>query len=314
MSMPLDPQVRTLLDQMEAQGGPSIDQMTPADARTMMRTLGTLAKYPEERAPAHDRRIPGPAGEIPIRVYTPVAAAPLPVVTYFHGGGWVIGDVETHDATCQQIATSVPAVVVSVDYRLAPEHPFPAALEDCLAATRWVAAHAGELGADGSRLAVAGDSAGGNLAALVALQARDQGGPPIGFQLLVYPATELTCSFASHVENGDGYLLTSESIRWFLDHYIPEADRKGPDASPHFADDLSRLPPALIITAEFDPLRDEGEAYASRLEEAGVPVTLTRYDGMIHGFFGMDVALDGATRAVQQAVTALRQALYPASS
>ena len=308
--MPLDPQVSTLLDQMEAQAGPSINQMTPEDARTMMRTLGTLAKYPDERAPAHDRRIPGPAGEIPIRVYTPAASEPLPVVVFFHGGGWVIGDIETHDATCQQIATSVPAVFVSVDYRLAPEHRFPAALEDCLAATRWVGAHAGELGADGAHLAVAGDSAGGNLAALVALQARNQGGPPIVFQLLVYPATDLTCSFPSHVENGEGYLLTSESIRWFLDHYISEPERKGSDASPHFADDLSRLPPALIITAEFDPLRDEGEAYAARLKEAGVPVTLTRYDGMIHGFFGMELVVDGAARAVQQAVSALRQALY----
>ena len=307
--MPLDPQVSTLLDQMEAQAGPSINQMTPEDARTMMRTLGTLAKYPDERAPAHDRRIPGPAGEIPIRVYTPAASEPLPVVVFFHGGGWVIGDIETHDATCQQIATSVPAVFVSVDYRLAPEHRFPAALEDCLAATRWVGAHAGELGADGAHLAVAGDSAGGNLAALVALQARNQGGPPIVFQLLVYPATDLTCSFPSHVENGEGYLLTSESIRWFLDHYISEPERKGSDASPHFADDLSRLPPALIITAEFDPLRDEGEAYAARLKEAGVPVTLTRYDGMIHGFFGMELVVDGAARAVQQAVSALRQAL-----
>jgi acetyl esterase len=308
--MPLDPQVRTLLDQMEAQAGPSINQMTPEDARTMMRTLGTLARYPDERVPAHDRGIPGPAGEIPIRVYTPAASEPLPVVVFFHGGGWVIGDIETHDATCQQIATSVPAVVVSVDYRLAPEHRFPAALEDCLAATRWVGAHAGELGADGSHLAVAGDSAGGNLAALVALQARNQGGPPIVFQLLVYPATDLTCSFPSHVENGEGYLLTSESIRWFLDHYISEPERKGSYASPHFAEDLSRLPPALIITAEFDPLRDEGEAYAARLKEAGVPVTLTRYDGMIHGFFGMELVIDGAARAVQQAVSALRQALY----
>jgi acetyl esterase len=312
--MPLDPQVSTLLDQMEAQAGPSINQMTPEDARTMMRTLGTLAKYPDERAPAHDRRIPGPAGEIPIRVYTPAASEPLPVVVFFHGGGWVIGDIETHDATCQQIATSVPAVFVSVDYRLAPEHRFPAALEDCLAATRWVGAHAGELGADGAHLAVAGDSAGGNLAALVALQARNQGGPPIVFQLLVYPATDLTCSFPSHVENGEGYLLTSESIRWFLDHYISEPERKGSDASPHFADDLSRLPPALIITAEFDPLRDEGEAYAARLKEAGVPVTLTRYDGMIHGFFGMELVVDGAARAVQQAAGALRQALYASPS
>jgi acetyl esterase len=312
--MPLDPQVRTVLDQMDAAGQPPLHELSPAEARAAMTNLAALGKYPDEQAATEDRRIPGPDGEIPVRIYTPTASQPLPVVVYFHGGGWVIGGIETHDSTCQHLATAVPAVVVSVDYRMAPEYPFPAPLEDCVAATRWVYDHAEELGADPARLAVAGDSAGGNLAAVVSLKAREQGGPPIVFQLLVYPATDLTCSFASHVENGEGYLLTGEGIRWFLDLYIPDADRKNPDASPHFAEDLSGLPAALIITAEFDPLRDEGEAYAARLREAGVLAKASRYDGMIHGFFGMDLVLGSASDALQEAAAALRQALYPAGA
>ncbi len=310
--MPLDPQVQALLDQMAAADRPALHEGSPAEARAAMTALAGLGKYPDPLAAIEDRSIPGPAGPIPIRVYTPPPPQPLPVVVYFHGGGWVIGGIDTHDSTCQQLATTVPAVVVSVDYRLAPESPFPAAVDDCLAATRWVHEHAAELGADPSRLAVAGDSAGGNLAAVISLKARDEGGPPIIFQLLVYPATDLTRSFASHVENGEGYLLTNDSIAWFLDHYLAEAERKNPDASPHFAADLSGLPPALIITAEFDPLRDEGEAFAARLRDAGVAATATRYDGMIHGFFGMDLVLKSADEAVLEAGTALHSALYPA--
>jgi acetyl esterase len=310
--MPLDPQVQALLDQMAAADRPALHETSPAEARAAMTALAALGKYPDPLAAIADRSIPGPAGPIPVRVYTPQEQQPLPVVVYFHGGGWVIGGIDTHDATCQQLATAVPAVVVSVDYRLAPENPFPAAVDDCLAATRWVHDQAAELGADPSRLAVAGDSAGGNLAAVVSLKARDEGGPPIAFQLLVYPATDLTRSFASHVENGEGYMLTTDAIDWFLDQYLPEAERKNPDASPHFATDLSRLPPALIITAEYDPLRDEGEAYADRLRDDGVAATASRYDGMIHGFFGMDLVLNSAGEAVREAATALHQALYPA--
>jgi acetyl esterase len=310
--MPLDPQVQALLDQMAAADRPALHETSPAEARAAMAALGALGKYPDPLAATGDRSIPGPAGPVPVRVYTPAAAPPLPVVVFFHGGGWVIGGIDTHDSTCQQLATTVPAVVVSVDYRLAPENPFPAAVDDCLAATRWVHDHAAELGADPSRLAVAGDSAGGNLAAVISLKARDEGGPPIVFQLLVYPATDLTRSFASHAENGEGYMLNTDAIDWFLDHYLPEAERKNPDASPHFATDLSGLPPALIITAEFDPLRDEGEAYADRLREAGVTATASRYDGMIHGFFGMDLVLNSAGEAVAEASAALHSALYPA--
>jgi acetyl esterase len=308
--MPLDPTVKAVLDQMAAADQPPIHEQTPAEARAAMGALAAMGQYPDELASITDLSIPGPAGEIPARAYRPQSAEPLPALVYIHGGGWVIGDIESHDSICQQLSTQIPAVVVSVDYRLAPEHPYPAALQDCFAATRWVHGHGSDLGADSSRLAVAGDSAGGNLAALVCVKARDEGGPALAFQLLVYPATDLTNSYPSYEENGEGYLLTKDSMRWFVDHYISEADRKNPDASPMYVEDLSGLPPALVITAEFDPLRDEGEAYAARLREAGVPAIATRYDGMIHAFFGMDRLLPQAVEAVNQAAGALREALH----
>lgn len=312
--MPLDERVRAMLDQMAALGQPPIHELRPEEARANRQATAALGTYPAEPAATEDRRVPGPAGEIPVRIYRPASDETLPIVVFLHGGGWVIGDIESHDAVCQQLATRVPAIVVSVDYRLAPEHRYPAALEDCMAATRWVDEHAQGLGGDRHRMAVAGDSAGGNLSALVALRSRDEGGPRLAFQLLVYPATDLTCSFPSHAENAQGYLLTSDAIAWFLDHYIDEGDRKRPDASPHFAEDVSGLPPALVITAEFDPLRDEGEAYAERLRAAGVPATATRYPGMIHAFFNMDAILPQAGQAIDEAATALRAALHPTGS
>lgn len=271
--------------------------------------MAAIAGPPEEAVSAEDRCVPGPAGDIPVRVYRPEGDHQSPIIVYFHGGGFVIGDIETHDTICQRLAAGVPAVVVSVDYRLAPEHPFPAAVEDCDAATDWVSAHAAELGGDAGRLAVAGDSAGGNLAAVVTRHARDAGGPPIAFQLLVYPVTDMTRTLPSHIENGTGYLLDSDSMTWFHEHYLGEADPRQPDASPLLADDLSDLPPALVVTAEYDPLRDEGEAYAGRLRQAGVPVTVSRYDGMIHAFYGMNSIFDTARRATAETVTALREAL-----
>jgi acetyl esterase len=307
--MPLDPQARSLLDQLEALGAPPLSQQTPEEARAGFAVLAAVAGPPEEPVPTEDRSVPGPAGDIPVRIYRPESVQPLPVVVYFHGGGWVIGDIASHDTTCQRLAAEVPALVVSVDYRLAPEHRFPAAVDDCGAATSWVSAHAAELGGDPARLAVAGDSAGGNLAAVVALHARDADGPPIAFQLLVYPGTDMTRSLPSHTENGAGYLLESDTIDWFLDNYLADADRRHPDASPLFADDLSGLPPALVVTAEFDPLRDEGEAYAERLRQAGVTVTTSRYDGMIHGFYGLDSVFDAAKRATAETVEALRDVL-----
>jgi acetyl esterase len=204
-------------------------------------------------------------------------------------------------------------VVASVDYPLAPEHPFPAAPEACLAVTRWLADHAAEFGADAARLAVGGDSAGGNLAAVCAQLARDRGGPALSFQLLIYPVTDCVGSFPSVRDNAEGYLLTADAMVWFRDHYLPPGcDPKDPAASPVYAADLSGLPPALVITAEFDPLRDEGEAYGRRMERAGVPVTVSRYDGMVHGFFSMTAVLDAASQAMAEAASALRTALNPA--
>ncbi|MDQ1375382.1 MAG: acetyl esterase, partial [Actinomycetota bacterium] len=232
---------------------------------------------------------------------------PLPVLVFFHGGGFVIGDLDTHDQVCRQLANGSHAIVVAVDYRLAPEHPYPAAPDDCFAATTWIHEHATELGGDPTRMAVAGDSAGGNLAAVVAQEARDKGGPPLKAQILIYPATDLSMQHPSITENGEGYLLTKEGMDWFMGHYAPDVDDVR--CSPLAAVDLSGLPPALVITAEFDPLRDEGEAYAAHLREAGVPVVLSRYDGMIHGFFQLGVLLDAGTKAVDEAARALAAAL-----
>ncbi len=307
--MPLDPQARSLLEQLEALGAPPLSQQTPEEARAGFAVLAAVAGKPADPVPTEDRSVPGPAGDIPVRIYRPEGDHPLPVVVYFHGGGWVIGDIASHDTICQRLATGVPALVVSVDYRLAPEHPFPAAVDDCDAATGWVSARAAEFGGDPGRLAVAGDSAGGNLAAVVAIHARDADGPPIAFQLLIYPGTDMTCSLPSHTENGKGYLLDSDTIGWFRGNYLAEADPRHPDASPLFADDLSGLPPALVVTAEFDPLRDEGEAFAERLRQAGVVVTTSRYDGMIHGFYGLDSVFDAAKRATLETVVALREGL-----
>jgi acetyl esterase len=221
----------------------------------------------------------------------------------------VIGDIDTHDTICHRLAAGVPALVVSVDYRLAPEHPFPAAVDDCEAATAWASDHAAEFGGDPARLAVAGDSAGGNLAAVVTRRARDSGGPPIAFQLLIYPSTDGTRALPSHAENGTGYLLDTESMEWFGHHYLGETDPRHPDVSPLFIEDLTGLPPALVVTAEFDPLRDEGEAYAERLRLAGVRATTSRYDGMIHAFYGFDRIFDASQRATAESITALRDAL-----
>jgi len=307
--MPIDPQVRGLLDQLEARGRTPLRELTPDESRQNFLAMSALATRPEPAAPTDDRVVPGPGGDVPVRIYRPDAAGTLPVVVFAHGGGWVIGDLQSHDGLCQHLAVGTPAVVVAVDYRRAPEHRFPAALDDVEAVVRWVADHAGELGADAGRLAVAGDSAGGNLAAAAARRARDAGGPAIAFQLLLYPVTDLTRSQPSYGENGDGYLLTAEDMRWFIDSYLGGADPTDPDASPLAAGDLAGLPPALVVTAEFDPLRDEGEAYATRLAAAGVDARTSRFDGMIHGFVSLDALLDGGRRGIAEAVAALRAAL-----
>jgi acetyl esterase len=304
--VPLDPQARTLLDQLEASGSPPIHEQSAAEARASFALLAAVAGPPDAPVPTEDRSVPGPAGGIPVRVYRPPVDHALPLVVYFHGGGFVIGDITTHDTVCHRLAALVPAVVVSVDYRLAPEHRFPAAVDDCEAVTRWACSKAAELGGDPERVAVAGDSAGGNLATVVARRARDAGDLVLAFQLLVYPCTDLTRSSPSHVENGEGYLLDRDVIDWFMAQYIDEADLRHPDASPLLVDDLAGLPPAFVLTAEYDPLRDEGEAYADRLREAGVEVAATRYDGMIHGFYGLDSIFDAAKQATAETTAALR--------
>lgn len=304
--MPLDPQARAFLDQLAALGRPALQELTPEEARAAFENLRALAGPGEEVAKVEERR----AGDVPVRVYWPTGEGPRPAIVYFHGGGWVIGDIESHDNTCRTLANGVGAVVVNTGYRLAPEHRFPAAADDCYSVTQWAHDHAQELGVDPGRIAVAGDSAGGNLATVVAMMARDRGGPPLAFQLLIYPVTDSDMGTVSYVDNADGYMLTSEGMRWFWDHYMgPDGDRRHPHASPFHAPNLSGLPPALVITAEFDPLRDEGEAYAERLRQAGVAVQVSRYDGMIHTFFGLPSLFDAAGKAIDEAVSALKEAL-----
>jgi len=307
--MPLDPQAKAVLDQFASMGGPQLHEMSVAQARELILGMVALGGEPESIARVENRTVPGPAGQIPVRIYTPVGTAPFPVLVYFHGGGWVIGNLDTHDGICRSLANRVGCLVVSVDYRLAPEHPFPAAPEDCYAATRWLAEHAGSLGGDKGRIAVGGDSAGGNLAAVVALMARDRGGPKLAFQLLVYPATDTDFETRSYRENSEGYFLTRADMVWFWNHYAPrDEDRRNPYAAPLRAASLRGLPPALVITAEFDPLCDDGNAYAARLREDGVPVRLSQQDGLIHGFFQMGAVIDRGRASVDEASRALKDA------
>jgi len=307
--MALDPQAQRVLDQLAALNNPPYTELSPEEARRVAVEAARQMAPGEPVAEVAGRRIAGPGGEIPIRVYQPGGAGPHPVVVYFHGGGWVICDLDTHDMLMRRIVNAAGAIVVGVDYRLAPEHKFPAGLEDCYAATRWVADHADSIGADGRRIAVAGDSAGGNLAAAVSLLARDRGGPPLALQLLVYPITDRDFETPSYRDNAAGYLLSREVMIWFWNHYIRrDEEAADPLASPLLAGDLSLLPPAHIITAEYDPLRDEGEAYARRLATSGVPVTLRRYDGMIHDFFRRFAMIDQGAAAVAEAAEALKRA------
>ncbi len=307
--MPLDPQIQAYLDQMAAMNMPPIHTLTPEQVRMgIAMQLAMENIEPEQVARVENRTIPGPAGEIPVRIYTPQGNGPFPALVFFHGGGWVICNLDTHDGICRSLANGAGCVVVSVDYRLAPEHKFPAAPEDCYAATQWVAQNAAELNVDASHIAIGGDSAGGNLTAVVAQMARDRGGPHLVFQLLIYPATDFRMNTVSIEENATGYFLTKDDMIWFTNHYLnSEEDKMNPLASPLLASDLSGLPPALIITAQYDPLRDEGELYGQKLREAGVPVTISRYEGVIHGFFG-SIPSDRGKQAEAEASAALRMA------
>jgi len=315
--VPLDPQLQELVDASAAMARIDLATTSPDTFRTLSKAPYLEYVPTVEVDTVVDRSIPGPEGEIPVRIYTPSRTAgdgdaPFGLLVFFHGSGFVIFDLDTHDHECRMLANLGRVVVVSVDYRLAPEHKFPAAVVDARAALDWAAEHADGLGADPGRVAVGGDSAGGNLAAVVSQIARDEGGPPIAFQLLVYPVTDLRGGHASRAENGKGYLLTTEVLQWFEAQYLnDDAERTDPRASPLLAPSFAGLPPALVITAEYDPLRDEGDEYAERLRAAGVPVTLSRYEGAVHGFFQLSATTDIGRRAVEEAGTALREATAP---
>jgi acetyl esterase len=312
--LPVHPEAQQLLAALTAAGQPPFEQMTVPQAREAALGFIDLQGEPEEIA-TQDRTIPGPAGDIPVRVYTPAGGGPKPLIVYFHGGGWVIGDIEICDNPVRRIANRTGAVVVSVDYRLAPEHVYPAAFDDSYAATAWVAAHAAELGGDPERVAICGDSAGANLAAAVAIAARDRQGPGLVAQLLLYPVTDFDFTTVSYAENGDGYLLTRGSMQWFWAHYLG-AQELGKDAfaCPARANDLGGLPPAFVATAEYDPLRDEGEVYAANLRIAGVDVTAKRYDGMLHGFVWTLGATPSAAGVIDDLAAAFGHALEGVTS
>lgn len=306
----LDPALGAMLDQLAALGGPGLAELSPTDARAMYKLLITADGDAEPVASVVDRDIAG----VPCRVYRPDAdgsadGAALPALVWFHGGGWVIGDLETADPTARKLANRSGCAVVSVDYRLAPEHPFPAAVDDCWAVTSWLAeGGAAELGCDPVALAVGGDSAGGNVAAVVALLARDAA-VPIRHQLLAYPVTDLSTEHPSYAENADGYFLTADSMRWFIGHYTTPEQRRDWRASPLLADDLTGVAPAHVITAGFDPLRDEGDAYAARLAAAGAAVVHDTVESAIHGFFAMGAIAAIATEAVDRAAGMLARAI-----
>ncbi len=311
--MPVDPQVQAFLE-AQARAAienriPPIGEQTVEMARAGYLALAeTLGRGPD--TDTEDSAVPAPTGDIPVRVYRPRGADDgLPILLYCHGGGWVIGNLDTHDHACRELCVGAGCLVVSVDYRLAPEAKFPAAVHDSWAALQWVAANAEDLGGDPARIAVGGDSAGGNLAAVMSLLARDNGGPQLVFQLLVYPAVDMDFSRPSIEENADGYVLTRDHMTWFRGHYLrSDADRADFRASPLLAPDHGGLPPALVITAEFDPLRDEGRAYAEALRAAGVPAALSNYEGQVHVFLQLSPILDGGRKAVDEACAALREA------
>jgi len=305
--MPLDPQIMQVMEQVAALGLPAAHTVSPAEARANAKKR-PRAPGPEV-AKVEDRNIPGPDGDVPVRIYSPEGDGPFPILAWFHGGGWVVGDLESADGSARNLCVGGQCVVVSVDYRLAPETKFPGPAEDCWAATTWAVNNASSINGDPTRLAVGGDSAGGNLAAAMSLMAADRGGPEIALQLLVYPAVGPELNTVSSNENAEGYSLTKATMEWYWDHYLNgDEDAANPYAAPIQAKSLAGQPPALVITAEFDPLRDEGEAYAERLREAGVEATYTRYDGVIHGFFNMGAVVDKGQQAVDEASAALRNA------
>ena len=314
--MPVDPQCQSILDAVAAIGTPFAHDDYHASRAAY---AGTTARYRHESGPlatVSDQTFAGPAGAVPVRIYVPAtnAPGPLPCLVFFHGGGWVVGDLDTHDHVCRHLAHGAGVCVIAVDYRLAPEHPFPAGFDDCLAAVRWAAANAARLNIDPQQLAIGGDSAGGNLAAAVAIALRDGGGPALALQLLFYPATDMTADSDSLRENAEGFLLTRAAMELFMSWYVPNpAMRSDPGASPQLAKHHRDLPRAFIQTAEFDPLRDEARIYAETLAAAGCAVEYKCYPGMLHGFIRMGGIVDMGLSALDDACGALRDALRTAS-
>ena len=306
--MPLDPRIEALLAEAVANDPRGIEMLSVEEARIRGGSVAVASVPYEGVAEARDLVISGET-PLPARLYRP-AAGKLPLLVYFHGGGWVVGSVAVSDTFCRALANASGCAILSVDYRLAPEHRYPAAVDDAYAATKWAFEHADVLDADPTRIAVGGSSAGGGLAAVTALRARQRGGPPIAAQLLHVPVTDHDFTRASYRAYGSGHGLTLAGMRWFWGHYLPEAAlRDEPDASPVRARDLSRLPPAIVVTAECDPLRDEGRAYADGLRAAGVPVTYLEYAGMVHGFMGWSSKVPTARRALDEVGAKLREVL-----
>jgi acetyl esterase len=308
--MPLDPQVQDYLTKLAALQMPPMATVSPETARALMDAETRALGKPPGVGRIVDLSIPGPAGELRIRITSPEGQGPFPGLIFFHGGGWVVGSIATHDALVRAITNEAHLAVVSVEYRLAPEHRYPAAALDAYAATAWVAAEGAAYRIDPTRLAVGGDSAGGNLAAVVALMARDRGGPPLAFQLLIYPIVSDELATPSYHDYSEGYMLTREAMEWYWDQYVPERhDRTEPYVSPLRAPDLGGLPAALVVTAEYDVLRDEAEAYARRLSEANVTTRLIRSQGLIHGFVRRTAMFDRARTALAEINAILRDAL-----
>lgn len=305
--MPLAPEYEAFLAAAAEAGAPPLSEMSPEQGRELYRMMRP-ANPDIPVGSVSDIEIPGPESTVGVRVYQPNGSGPFPVLMNFHGGGWVIGDLDTADAISREFCREANCVVVSVDYRLAPEHPFPAAVEDCYAATLWAGANMDSISGNGV-LAVTGESAGANLATVVAREIRDNGGPPLCFQLLAYPVTDHNMERASYAENGEGRMLTTDTMRYFWSHYCPaQTSRTDPRASPLHASSLADLPPALVLTAQFDPLRDEGAAYAAALEAAGVPTTYLCGEGLIHDFLAMTASFECSRRVFEIACRDLQAA------
>ena len=306
VAMPVDPQIQALLD--KGTGVPATHTLPVDVARAQYEARIALMAPPADIAAVCEQTIEGPGGPLRLRIYTPHDTSPFPLLVFFHGSGFVLCSLDTHDGMCRNLFAGAGCVVASVDYRLAPEHKFPAGIDDCLHATRWAAVHALELGADPTRIAVGGDSAGGNMAAVIAIRVRDEGGPGLCGQLLLYPVTDYhTPGTPSYEENAEGYGLTRDTMEWFWGHYLRDpSEAAHPHASPLRAADLSGLPPALIITSQYDPLRDEGELYAERLKDVGVMVSVSRYEGANHGFMFWVGLVDKAGEAMEESCKWLR--------